>query len=130
MDQIGNVPQIPQRNSWGIPVIQNGEFLHSRHVKRAAASGSFYFSPARLNMASALQKKSKQTAKTGMSPVTDQTTDNHPANSDASPFTAEQRQILRNVYLLILSWRRERLMKTTPEGALVSSSILLTEREA
>ena len=81
-------------------------------------------------MASALQKKSKQTAEAGKPAVTEQQSNNHPATSDASPFTAEQRQILGNVYQLILSWRRERLMKTTPEGALNASSMLLTEREA
>ena len=81
-------------------------------------------------MASDLQKKSKQTAETGKPFVTEQKPNNHPVNSEASPFTAEQRQILGNVYQLILSWRRERLMKTTSQGALNASSMLVTEREA
>jgi hypothetical protein len=81
-------------------------------------------------MASDLQKKSKQTVEAGVPPVTEQQPNRHPVTSDASPFTAEQRQILGNVYQLILSWRRERLMKTTPQSALNSSSMLLTEREA
>ena len=81
-------------------------------------------------MASDVQKKSKQTAEAGKPAVTEQKPNNPPVTSDASPFTAEQRQILGNVYQLILSWRRERLMRTTPQGALNSSSMLLTEREA
>jgi len=81
-------------------------------------------------MTSDLQKKSKPTVEAGKLPVTEQKPNHSPATSDASPFTAEQRQILGNVYQLILSWRRERLMKTTPQGALNSSSMLLTEREA
>jgi len=81
-------------------------------------------------MASALQKKSKQTAEAGKAAVTEQQPDNHPATSDASPFTPEQRQILGNVYQLILGWRRGRLMRTTPQGVLNSSSMSLTEREA
>jgi len=81
-------------------------------------------------MASDLQKKSKQTAETGKPSVTEQKPNNHPVNSDASPFTAEQRQILGNVYQLILSWRRERLMKATPQITVTSSSLLLAEREA
>jgi len=81
-------------------------------------------------MASDLQKKSKQTAEAGKPSVTKQKPNNHPVTSDASPFTAEQRQILGNVYQLILSWRRERLMKATPQIALTSSSLLPAEREA
>lgn len=81
-------------------------------------------------MASALRKKSKHRAETENLSVTDQTPESHPANSEAAPFTAEQRQILGNVYQLILSWRREHRMKTISEGALNASSMSLPEREA
>lgn len=81
-------------------------------------------------MASALQKKSKQTAEAGKPAVTEQQPDNHSATSDAAPFTAEQRQILGNVYQLILSWRRERLMKTTPQHELASTNVAPAQREA
>lgn len=76
-------------------------------------------------MARDLQKKSRQTA-----PVTEQKPNHHPAPSDASPFTVEQRQILGNVYQLILSWRRERLMKAAHPTAMTSPSLLPAEREA
>jgi len=81
-------------------------------------------------MASDLQKKSKHTTEARKPPVTDQTTDPNQANSGSSPFTVEQRQILGNVYRLILGWRRERLMKSKPQIALPSSSIAPIEREA
>lgn len=76
-------------------------------------------------MAHDLQKKSGQTA-----PVTDQKPNHHPVPSDASPFTEEQRQILGNVYQLILGWRRERLMKAALQVALTSPGLLPAKREA
>lgn len=81
-------------------------------------------------MASDLQKKSKQTTEAGKPPVMEQKPNHHPVPSDASPFTAEQRQILGNVYQLILGWRRERLRKATPQIALTPPSLLPAEREA
>ena len=81
-------------------------------------------------MANDLQKKSKQTTASGKPAVTEQQPVNHPVNSGTFPLTAEQRQILGNVYQLILGWRRERLMKATSQIALLSSSTLPAEREA
>ena len=81
-------------------------------------------------MARDLPKKSKQTTVAGMPSITDRKPDTHPVMSEASPFTAEQRQILGNVYQLILGWRRERLMKLASQTALTSSSLSQAEREA
>ncbi len=81
-------------------------------------------------MASDLPKKSKHTADVEKLSVAKLAVENHPENSEASPFTAEQRQILGNVYQLILSWRRERLMKAAPPVALTPSNLAPAEREA
>ena len=60
-------------------------------------------------MASDLHNKSKQKVEAGTHPVIQQKPGDHPVISESPPFTPEQRQILGNVYRLILSWRRERL---------------------
>lgn len=81
-------------------------------------------------MANDLSKKSKSEANVEKPSLADQTAHNRPIPSEDSPFTAEQRQILGNVYQLILSWRRERLIKTaTPVGP-TPSNLLPIEREA
>lgn len=68
-------------------------------------------------MAHDLPKKSKQKSRTGPLPVVDRELVHQPAHSGPSPFTAEQRQILGNVYQLILSWRRERRTKLASQCA-------------
>jgi hypothetical protein len=81
-------------------------------------------------MARDLPEKSKQTTEAGKPAITEQKSDHHPANIEVPPFTAEQRQILGNVYQLILGWRREHLMKLASQSALTSSSLYQAEREA
>lgn len=81
-------------------------------------------------MANDLSKKSKPEANVEKPFLADQTIENGSVTSEDSPFTAEQRQILGNVYQLILSWRRERLIKTaTPVGP-TPSNLLPIEGEA
>ena len=63
-------------------------------------------------MANDLQNRSKQTDGVQTAAITNQN------QSDPSPFTPEQRQILGKVYRLILGWRRERLMKAKRSTAL------------
>lgn len=75
-------------------------------------------------MASDLQEKSKQTSTAITLPVNDRKPIELPSDLGASSFTEEQRQILGNVYQLILGWRRERLMKAMPQDTLT------VEREA
>ncbi|MCC6986387.1 MAG: hypothetical protein IT309_08160 [Anaerolineales bacterium] len=81
-------------------------------------------------MASNSSKKSKPVLEKENHSGADQTTENRLADSNDSPFTAEQRQILGNVYQLILGWRRERLMKAAVPMVMTPSNSLPVEREA
>lgn len=74
-------------------------------------------------MASDLQHKSKQTDGVKTASIKKQNPIEVSAEPDPSPFTPEQQQILGNDYLLILGWRRERLMKA-------SQSTCSAERQA
>lgn len=67
-------------------------------------------------MASDLQNKSKQPGGTETPSIAEQNQIDISAISNSSPFTPEQRQILGNVYQLILGWRRERLIKAKPSA--------------
>ena len=77
-------------------------------------------------MASDLQKKSKQVNGVETHSIAEQKQSDSSADSNSSPFTPEQRQILGNVYQLIMGWRRERLMKAKQPVPVAQP----TEREA
>ena len=81
-------------------------------------------------MASNLQNKSKQADGAETDSITEQKPADLSAISAASPFTPEQKQILGNVYRLILGWRRERLMKSKHASTSISPALLPVEREA
>ena len=68
-------------------------------------------------MANDLQNKSKQPDGTETPSIAEQKHIDISVISDSYPFTPEQRQILGNVYQLILGWRRERLVKAKPSAA-------------
>ena len=80
-------------------------------------------------MASDLQNKSKQTGGEETTSITKQNPTEVSAESYSSPFTPEQRQILGNVYRLILGWRRERLMKAKQSVTPAAPILLPAERE-
>ena len=81
-------------------------------------------------MASDLQDKPKQADGAETASITEQKPADLSATSAASPFTPEQKQILGNVYRLILGWRRERLMKSKQAPTSVSPALLPVERES
>lgn len=81
-------------------------------------------------MAGNSQNKFNQTNAEESSHGTEQRCADILASSTSSPFTPEQKQILGNVYRLILGWRHDRLLKSKQAPKPISSAPLPVKRES